>query len=1218
MAGLFEIGKSGLNSYREALTVTGQNIANINTDGYKRREASLEEVKGATGGITEISSQVGLGVRVDGIKRSFDEFLLNKARNARSDYENSQNFLNYVSDLEDTLLPGEANISNAIGDFLSSFHEIASNPTDNGPRIITMHNAEFVTDVFHNTVSMTEELMTGLMIQTQQAVTELNNLTTSLAKINRDLISAGSNAQNALMDNRDAILDEISNYVGITTDLANNGTVTVSLGDTGNGPILVEANKANQLSVDESYNKINFYTSNGATQSLTTQVNSGKLGGINEAYFTMSNTISELDDLAFKFIQEVNAVHKNGIDIEGNSGKAFFANVNFELTPSGSNLGFADAAIEISNYDILSSANVTLTYSEDNQLWTAKDKTGQILGTGREDIALAGMKININGAAKDGDQIILTPSEGAASSIALAILRPEEIASALPIQISANVANDGDASLIVTSTTSAATSDTIPQISDVIGNGHTSIGASQFIRDGAIAIVPANVNAVDLMSQIQQSSVQFSVADAAVIEISDISLTIDDGVNAAKTYTFDLTDYADTINSDSTLSDDDKFYWSDASKIAHLMNIGALKATNTVDVDDDGNPAEFTMSDLGGVVSGQSGNLNISLNTNAITAGTISIDNYPDVNGVTTARIDSASDIQVFTRDGRHVAGSSYTGVSNLITEDNGFHAEAEYRADYLNLSGADGYMGMTVTTQSDYAANLVNVTDTDTGHVISFDRNSDIDSKDSTTDGLKSSAGVFSYDLSIDGISVTLDESNVDGDTPAAIAQAALEQIRNTSPLPSLTGVSSLIKNETIVLTDEQKSTLDTNGQLTLTYAGVDYYLTYEDSTYAIAGGPNDQISLSFDDNTQTISYSYPDLPDDGSNLVISFENQEYTLAMNNGNITVTGGEDGRLNVGYDSTYTLNISANNGSISASEITIVDDSVVANNSTMALSFGIISAKSSPTTSYTYNSTTYDPTTISGAYTAPNYDVTISDSTLIIEKDADHLSDTITISSTVASKVGSSIRITDLPDEELIIFITGSDDGNGTRARALSAAYDTTSIDVDRLPRDITVNITDASTGTIEIIDTLTGTSMATRTLDSDSNTTAAGFRFDFSGQLYDNDSFVISNNAGGVYDNRNIHQMIALGALNSEGTGGFQEIFSNMVLEIGSDIQSTGIIVQASKALRDASIEAESMYSGVNLDAEASNLIEYQQAYQASARILQTAREIFQQLLDVI
>ncbi|HCP18669.1 MAG: flagellar hook-associated protein FlgK [Candidatus Puniceispirillum sp. TMED52] len=1218
MAGLFEIGKSGLNSYREALSVTGQNIANINTDGYKRREASLEEVKGATGGITEISSQVGLGVRVDGIRRSFDEFLLNKARNARSDYENSQNFLTYISDLENTLLPGDANISNAIGSFLSSFHEVASNPTDNGPRIITMHNAEYVAEIFHNTVGMTEELMDGLMTQTEQAISELNNLTFSLAKINRDLISASSNAQNALMDNRDAVLDKISDYVGITTVLENNGIATVSLGDTGNGPVLVKANKSNRLSAETGDNNINFFTSNGSTQSLTTQVNSGRLGGINDAYYTMSNTISELDGLAFKLIQEVNAVHKDGIDLEGNTGKEFFTNVNFNVIPSGSNLGFSDAEIEITDYDILSSSQITLTYSEDNALWTAKNKSGQTLASGRENISLSGMQVTINGTAEDGDQIMVTPAEGAASSIALAIIRPEEIAGALPIQISADITNEGNASLIATKTASATTSDSIPMINDIIGDGHSAIGASQFIRDGAVAIIPSDVTAVDLISLIQQSSVQFSVADAAVIEISDLSIVIDDGVNAAKTYTFDLSNYATTINSDSTLSDDDKFFWTDASKIAHLMNIGALKATNTVDLDSDGNPAEFTLDDLGGYVSGNSGNLNIALNSNEITSGTITIDNYPDVSGVISSRIDSSSDIQILTRNGRHIAGSSYSGVTSLVTEDNGFYAEAEYNSDYLNLSGDSGYMGMTVTTQSDYASDLISVTDTTTGHIITFDRNSDIDSKDSSSDGLKSSAGIFSYALTVDNISVTLDESNVDGDTPAAIAQAALNEIRSTAPIASLTGISSLINNETIVLTNAQKSTLDTTGQLKITHANIDYYLTYENSTYAIAGGRNDQLSLSFDDSTQTISYSYPDLPEDGDSLVLSFEDQEYTLTMNNGNIDVTGGEDGRLFVSYDDTYTLNIAANNGSISASEITIVDDSVISNNSTMALSFGLISVSSSPTTSFSYNSATYDPTTISGAYTAPNYDFTISDNTLIIEKDANYLSDTITISSTVVSKGGSRVQITDLPDEELIIFLTGSDDGNGTRARALSASYDTASIDVDSLPRDITINVTDASTGTVEIVDTLTGTSLATRTLNSDSKTTAAGYEFDFSGQLFDNDSFVISNNAGGVYDNRNLHQMIALGEANSDGKGGFQDIFSELVLEIGSDIQSTDIIVQATKALRDASIEAESMYSGVNLDTEASNLIEYQQAYQASARILQTAREIFQQLLDVI
>lgn len=44
MASLFDIGKSGLQAYRQSLSVTGQNIANINTDGYKRREADLGEL----------------------------------------------------------------------------------------------------------------------------------------------------------------------------------------------------------------------------------------------------------------------------------------------------------------------------------------------------------------------------------------------------------------------------------------------------------------------------------------------------------------------------------------------------------------------------------------------------------------------------------------------------------------------------------------------------------------------------------------------------------------------------------------------------------------------------------------------------------------------------------------------------------------------------------------------------------------------------------------------------------------------------------------------------------------------------------------------------------------------------------------------------------------------------------------------------------------------
>ena len=77
-------------------------------------------------------------------------------------------------------------------------------------------------------------------------------------------------------------------------------------------------------------------------------------------------------------------------------------------------------------------------------------------------------------------------------------------------------------------------------------------------------------------------------------------------------------------------------------------------------------------------------------------------------------------------------------------------------------------------------------------------------------------------------------------------------------------------------------------------------------------------------------------------------------------------------------------------------------------------------------------------------------------------------------------------------------------------------------------------------------------------------------------------------------------------------------LFSNTVSQLGATVQSGRMSAEASAAIKDASAEAEAAYTGVNLDAEASNLIQQQQAYQASARILQTARELFNTLLQSI
>ena len=127
MPSLFDIGKSGLQAYRQSLAVTGQNIANINTDGYKKRAASLEEVSGAGGGVTEISDQTGLGVRVNEIRRAFDEFLIDKVRQTSSLFEKSDTYLDEVKDLENLLLPSDSNLSKSIGEFFHNIFMFTSN-----------------------------------------------------------------------------------------------------------------------------------------------------------------------------------------------------------------------------------------------------------------------------------------------------------------------------------------------------------------------------------------------------------------------------------------------------------------------------------------------------------------------------------------------------------------------------------------------------------------------------------------------------------------------------------------------------------------------------------------------------------------------------------------------------------------------------------------------------------------------------------------------------------------------------------------------------------------------------------------------------------------------------------------------------------------------------------------------------------------------------------
>ncbi len=109
----------------------------------------------------------------------------------------------------------------------------------------------------------------------------------------------------------------------------------------------------------------------------------------------------------------------------------------------------------------------------------------------------------------------------------------------------------------------------------------------------------------------------------------------------------------------------------------------------------------------------------------------------------------------------------------------------------------------------------------------------------------------------------------------------------------------------------------------------------------------------------------------------------------------------------------------------------------------------------------------------------------------------------------------------------------------------------------------------------------------------------------------------VGPNTGGVGDNRNGLKLAQL--QNAAAIDGVSPsaAFSTIVARVGGDVQSAQLAESAQRGILDAALAAESSVSGVNLDEEASRLIQYQQQYQAAAKLIATAKSIFDEILSI-
>ncbi len=330
MSDLLSIGSSGVTAYQRALATVSNNIANVSTDGYSRQDVNITANEPSREG----TGYVGNGARFDQVRRQYDAFVESNLRNSNSDLSGQKPLLTYVNRLIDVMGDQSIGLTSAMNLFFKSAGDLASDPASTISRSSFLQNADGMASRFRQLDGQLQILDNETRQAIDTDVGQINAYTQQLSALNKQLSKNGDlqKQPSELLDQRDLLLQKLSGLVGIKTSFSSNGEVLVTLGDTNSQGFLVKADVYRDIVVQTSATgalQINYRYQ--PTDPLTGKklalppITSGQIGGtlaFREQVLKPSE--NGLDNLAQVMADEVNQVHKTGIDAEGQLGGDLF------------------------------------------------------------------------------------------------------------------------------------------------------------------------------------------------------------------------------------------------------------------------------------------------------------------------------------------------------------------------------------------------------------------------------------------------------------------------------------------------------------------------------------------------------------------------------------------------------------------------------------------------------------------------------------------------------------------------------------------------------------------------------------------------------------------------------------------------------------------------------------------------------------------------------
>lgn len=324
---LLSTGLSALTTNQTALATTSHNISNVNTEGYSRQRVdqvtTLPNLEG--------SYYVGTGVTVGGIERLYDEFLATQIRTYTSQQAQSDAFAQLAGQISDILGSPTSSLSSGLESFFNAADAVANDPTSIAARQVLLSEAESLVNRFSAIDQRLLQLDSQLDGQLNIAVDEINVISKGIAELNIAISEASSDVgsqPNDLLDQRDQLINRLSEFVSVSTVKEDSGAISVFIG---NGQALVVGQTQVDLTVipDNSTDPARLAIGYGNTGiNISGQLSGGSLGGILQVRGDVIDSArTELNALATGLIDNVNTIHQQGVTLDDNIGGNLFGPV---------------------------------------------------------------------------------------------------------------------------------------------------------------------------------------------------------------------------------------------------------------------------------------------------------------------------------------------------------------------------------------------------------------------------------------------------------------------------------------------------------------------------------------------------------------------------------------------------------------------------------------------------------------------------------------------------------------------------------------------------------------------------------------------------------------------------------------------------------------------------------------------------------------------------